>query len=205
MNKAEKVLRDIEKKAKPFSFSRILKGNSPFFESHFIIGPEKGQILVDIIQKGKPKRLLEVGTGVEHSSILMGKELPNDAHIITIESNPNAVAMAKADIKRAEIPPTVEILIGKAIDIIPTLTGEFDMVFLDAIKSEYFTYLKLVEPHLHIGSIIIADDIVVFLFQLRKYLNYVRNSGEYNSRYIPVYKRVSIGGFRDALEVSVKL
>jgi predicted O-methyltransferase YrrM len=205
MKKAEKVLRDIEKKAKPISFSRLLKGKSPLFISHFIIGPKKGQILVDIIQDVKPKRILEVGTGVGYSSILMGKELLNDAQIITIEINSTAVVMAKANIKRAKIPPTVEVLVGKATEIIPTLTGEFDMVFLDAVKSEYITYLKLLEPHLHIGSTIIADNVGVFAFRMQQYLNYVRRSGKYHSRYIPVDRSTTIARLRDGLEVSVKL
>lgn len=180
MSKAEKVLREIESKIKKGEFLPI-------------VGPVRGRILVETIRKIKPKRVLEIGTCVGYSAILMGKELESDAQLITIEIDPHVAEIAKANIKRAEIPSTVEVLVGDALEIIPKLKGNFDLVFIDADKQQYLDYLRLIENKLHKGSVLIADNVK----HAPNYLDYVRHSGKYISKYISA----SAGG----LEVSVKL
>jgi predicted O-methyltransferase YrrM len=162
-----------------------------------IIGSKKGRILSETIREVRPKRVLEVGTLVGYSAILMGKELEKEAHIITIEIHADEAKTAEDNIKRAEIPATVEVLVGDAIKVIPNLKGQFDLVFIDAEKREYIDYLQLVEDKLHKGSVLVADNAGVFANQMKEYLNYVRSSGKYRSKY------VSVGG--DGVEVSVKL
>jgi predicted O-methyltransferase YrrM len=88
-------------------------------------------------------------------------------------------------------------LIGDAIEILPKLESRFDLVFIDADKRQYLDYLRLVEDKLHKGSVIVADNAGIFANQMRNYLDYVRSSGKYRSRYVPVGE--------DGLEVSVKL
>ena len=177
--KAEKVLRAIETAARRRWYLPI-------------VGSHKGRILVDVVQATKPKRVLEIGTLIGYSAILIGKELETDAHVITIEINPDNAKAAEANIRKAEIPPTVQILVGDALKILPILTGPFDLVFIDAEKSEYLGYLKLVEDKLHNGSIVVADNVK----HAPSYLNYVRFSGKYTSRY-------RSAGW-DGLEVSAK-
>ena len=162
-----------------------------------IVGPKKGMVLVDAIHEIKPKRILEVGTFIGYSAITMGKELDGDATITTIEIHKDEAERARENIRRAEIKPRVEVVVGDALDVIPTLEGPFDLVFIDAEKSEYIDYLKLVEGKLHPGSMIVADNAGIFADQMREYLEYVRNSGKYRSRF------VAMGG--DGLEVSVKI
>ena len=157
----------------------------------------KGQILAEVVRETKPKRVLEVGTLIGYSAILMGKELGNDAELITIEIHADEAKRAEENMRKAGIPPTVKVLVGDAIDVIPELEGSFDLVFLDAEKSEYIDYLRLVEDKLHRGSVIVADNAGIFAHQMREYLDYVRSSGKYRSRY------VQAGG--DGLEISVKL
>jgi predicted O-methyltransferase YrrM len=77
------------------------------------------------------------------------------------------------------------------------LTGKFDMVFIDAAKEEYFDYLKLMEKKLHKGSVIVADNAGIFADQMKEYLDNVRSSGKYTSKYMPFGE--------DGVEVSVKL
>jgi predicted O-methyltransferase YrrM len=77
------------------------------------------------------------------------------------------------------------------------LQGQFDLVFIDAEKKEYIDYLRLVERKLHKGSVVVADNAGIFADQMRQYLDYVRSSGKYRSKYVPVEE--------DGLEVSVKL
>jgi len=133
-----------------------------------------------------------LGAFIVSSVSLMGKELETDAHVITIEIAPDNAKAAEDNIRRAEIPPTMEILVGDALKLIPTLTGTFDLVFIDAEKSEYLSYLKLVEDKLHNGSVVVADNVR----HAPSYLNYVRFSGKYTSRY-------RSAGW-DGLEVSAK-
>ena len=102
-----------------------------------IVGPEKGKILRDVIRRVRPKRTLEVGTLIGYSAIPMGKELDEDAEIITIEIDNDEAETAKENIRESGVKPQVTVLIGNALEIIPTPNGKFDLVFVDATKNEY--------------------------------------------------------------------
>lgn len=154
--------------------------------NHYIIGPQRGHILVRIASEFHPQRILEIGTNVGYSTILMGKELPKRARITTIEVNPEFAEQAKQNIKRANLEPTIEILIGDALEIIPTLKEEYDFVFIDALKSQYYDYLMALEPLLFRGSMIIADNVGKSQEKMQNYLKHVRDSGQYTSRFIMV-------------------
>lgn len=183
LSKADEVLKDIEKVAEKLSLP--------------IVGPQKGRILVQVIREAKPKRVLEIGTLIGYSAVLMGKELGSDARVAAIEINADRAKMAEENIKRSEIRPTVEVIVGDALEVLPKIEGEFDMVFIDADKREYLDYLLLIESKLHKGSVLVADNAGIFAYAMRDYLNYVRSSGKYDSRYVPVSG--------DGVEVSVKL
>ena len=79
--------------------------------------------------------------------------------------------------------------------MIPTLNDSFDFVFIDAEKSQYYQYLKLAEHKLHKGTVVFADNAGIFAEEMKDYLNYVRNSGNYKSRYVQVGE--------DGVEISV--
>ncbi len=183
LSAAEKVLREIE----------------ALTESGFlpIVGSRKGQVLVDVIRGVKPKRVLEVGTLVGYSAILIGKELESKSRLISIEVDADEAETARENIKKARVAPIVDVITGDALQIIPKLTDEFDLVFVDAEKSRYLDYLRLVERKLHTGSVVVADNAGIFADQMRAYLDYVRHSGKYRSKYVPVGE--------DGLEVSVKV
>jgi predicted O-methyltransferase YrrM len=180
---AERVLRRIEKASR----SQYLP----------IIGPDRGRILVDLVRKFKPRRILEVGTFVGYSTILMGRELQAGSEIFTIEIDEDEADLARKNIQEAEINPRVEVLVRDAMEIIPRIEGEFDMVFLDADKGEYIDYLRLVEGKLHKGSLVVADNAGSYRHSMRAYLEHVRKSGFYDSRFIQ--------GNWDGVEVSIKL
>lgn len=127
----------------------------------------------------------------------MGKELGSDTHLVTIEIHADEARRAEENIRRAAIQPNVEMLIGNATEILPKLKEKFDLVFIDASKTEYLNYLRLVEDKLPKGSVVIADNAGASANRMRDYLEYVRSSGKYSSRYVPVG--------RDGLEISVKL
>lgn len=164
--------------------------------NHYIVGRTRGQILVRIAREFHPQRILEIGTNVGYSTILMGKELPSRARITTIEINPDFAEQAKENIKRAVLEPQIEVLVGDALEIIPTLKGEYDFVFIDADKPQYFAYLQALEPHLFRGSMIVADNVGRHEAKMHDYLKHVRESGGYTSRFIMVGN--------DGVELSIK-
>ena len=181
--RAEEILRRIEEEAR----RKYLP----------IMGPLRGRVLAELVAQLKPKRVLEVGTLIGYSAIFMGKELESDAEIITIEIDKEEAEIARKNIERAKIKPKVQVIVGDASDIIPTLQGEFDLVFLDGHKSEYLKHLKIIEKKLHRGSVVVADNAGAYAYSMRNYLDYVRNSGRYESRFIQLGE--------DGLEVSIKL
>ncbi|MGD6808412.1 MAG: O-methyltransferase [Candidatus Bathyarchaeia archaeon] len=162
-----------------------------------IVGPAKGKVLAEEVRKTQPKNVLEVGTFIGYSTILIGRELEKNARFVTIEEHLDEVEVAKDNIKQSEIEVEVQVIGGDAVEVIPTLSCCFDFVFLDAAKDEYFQYLKLVEDKLWKGAVIIADNAGKFPAEMKEYLDYVRTSGKYNSRYV--------GVGNDGLEISVKL
>jgi len=182
-SKADEVLRRIEENAE----RRYLP----------IIGRERGRILVELVRRFKPKRILEVGTFIGYSTILMGKELGGGSEIITIEIDEEEAEQARENMRDAAIKPKIMVLTGDALRVIPSLEGRFDMVFLDAAKSQYLDYLRLVEDKLHRGSVVVADNAGFHSHSMRNYLDYVRNSGRYESWFISTKW--------DGIEVSLKL
>jgi predicted O-methyltransferase YrrM len=183
LTKADEVLREIEE----LSYHEFLP----------IVGPRKGKILAQAVKKVKPKHVLEVGTLIGYSAILMGQELGADAEITTIEMHAKEAECAKDYIRRAELPSKIHVIVGDAIKVIPMLTSNYDAVFIDAEKSEYFAYLKLMEDKLHKGTVVVADNAGIFADQMTDYLSYVRSSGKYMSTYFQVGE--------DGLEVSIRL
>ena len=162
-----------------------------------IIGPYKGKILAEEVRKTKPQHVLEIGTLIGYSAILMGKELDGNAEIVTIEIHGDEAELAGKNIVRANTPPKITIITGDALVVIPTLMGQFDFAFIDAEKSEYFQYLKSAEGKLQKGAVVFADNAGIFADQMSDYLDYVRNSGKYKTRYIQVGD--------DGVEISLKL
>ena len=183
LSKADQVLREIEDRAS--------------HEFLPIVGPNKGKILAEEVGKAKPKRVLEVGTLIGYSAILIGKALDATARFVTIEQHLDEAELAEENIRRAEIQPQVEVITGDAIQVIPSLECCFDFAFVDAEKGEYYQYLQLAEDKLVKGAVIVADNAGIFADEMRDYLDYVRASGKYRSRYVQVGE--------DGLEISVKL
>ncbi|HEX7141026.1 MAG TPA: class I SAM-dependent methyltransferase [Nitrososphaeraceae archaeon] len=181
------------------------------------IGPIKGEIIEDIIKKYKPKRILEIGTLHGYSAILMGNFLldkDNDSNdnttkeiIITcLEIDKNLVNIAKKNIEKAGLSDRIKVITGDALKIIPTLNNHyrFDLVFIDAVKNHYLKYLKLVEDNnlLNKKSVVVADNVLIYEKEMKDYLDYVRNSGRYNS-YTTETTLEFTKNVKDALEVSI--
>jgi predicted O-methyltransferase YrrM len=122
---------------------------------------------------------------------------PKDGKVVTIEINPKSARLAEENVRGARLVDKIELHIGDALTVIPSINDKFDMVFLDATKDEYLKYLKLSENKLEKGGVVFADNAKMFAHAMRDYLDYIRNSGKYKSDYVNV-------GF-DGVEISTKL
>jgi len=188
------------------------------------IGPIKGEIIEDIINKYKPKKILEIGTLHGYSAILMANFLlsmnndniyednndddnNNEIILTCLEIDQQLANIAKKNIEKAGLSDRIEVITGDALKIIPTLKNlyRFDLVFIDAVKNHYLRYLKLVEDNglLNNKSVIIADNVLIYEYEMKDYLYYVRNSGRYNS-YTTTTTLEFTKNVKDALEVSIQ-
>jgi len=184
----------------------VLKEIEAIGERSFIpsIGPVKGKILAEIVKKTKPKRILEVGALYGYSAILMAKNSSPGVEIVSVEKNPEHVRIAKKNIKRANMEEKITMVEGDGRTELQKLSGSFDLVFLDAEKTQYLAYLKAVERNLHKGSVVVADNVGIFKSQMEDYLEYVRNKGLYKSRTVETLLEFS-DDTKDAIEISEKL
>lgn len=179
---ADTVLKEIE--------AKIGKETLP------IVGPVRGQVLTMLVTKMKPKKILEIGTLTGYSAILLAKHLPVGSKITTIEKNPLAAAQARENFKKAGVEQSIDLKVGNALSLIPTLEGPFEIVFIDAEKTEYLDYLKMAEEKMTPQGVVAADNVKIFEAQLQDYLEYVRNSGKYESQ--------TYDFEHDAIEVSTR-
>ncbi len=186
---ADAVMREIEE-----------IGRKSFIPS---IGPVKGKILAEAVRKLKPRKILEVGSLYGYSAILITKNSPANAEITTVEKNPEHARITEQNVERAELESQIKVIKGDAMEILPKLPGPFDLVFLDAEKTQYLDYLKAVEDKLHQGSVVVADNVGVFQDQMQNYLHYVRNTGRYRSRTVETLLEFS-DTTKDAMEISEK-
>jgi len=169
-----------------------------------IIGPRRGVLLDEAVKEHGPRTILEVGTLVGYSAIRMGRLLKKGGHITCVELRDDMARVARSNIERAGLADRVDIIVGDAKKVLPTLKGNFDMLFLDAAKGEYISYLKSCERLLHSGSVVVADNVKSFAGELADYLEYVRNSGKYRSTFReapPNYESTE----GDAVEISIRL
>lgn len=169
------------------------------------IGPVKGKILTGIISKYKPKTILEVGTLHGYSAILMANMLPENGKLTTIEKDTNLTKIARKNVEDAELSCKIEVINTDALIGLPLLQKQkFDLMFLDAVKSDYLKYLNLAEKNnlLGVRVVVVADNVLLYKNEMQDYLQYVRDSGRYKSQSTETTLEFT-KNVRDALEVSV--
>jgi len=205
------VLQDIEKTAK-----------KEFLPS---IGPIKGKIMKDIIKEHKPEKALEIGTLHGYSAILItiniliqkaGKKKMNidfennssEPILFTLEKDGKIAQIARSNIENSGLSDKIHLIYGDGLKEIPKLKSKykFDMVFLDATKSEYLKYLQLIEQYglLNKRAVVVADNVIMYEDEMEDYLDYVRNSGNYISRTTKTTLEFN-KEIKDALEVSINV
>mgnify|MGYP004629006895 FL=1 len=154
-------------------------------EEHIpIIMDDTLEVVDKILKETKPKKILEIGTAVGYSAMCFSEYLQEDGIIDTIERDKERIAEAKVNIEKVGVAEKINILEGDAVEILPTLTGKYDMIFIDAAKGKYPFFLKEALRMLEKNGVILADNILYKGYVMSDYNKHkqrtaVRNLREY--------------------------
>ena len=123
------------------------------------VAPVSGKLLHLLARISGARRVLEIGTLGGYSTIWLARGIPSDGLVVTIEAQPRNADVARASIDRAGVGERVEIRHGRAEDVLPTLTGPFDLVFIDADKESNTLYLEWAARLGHPGTVVVVDNV----------------------------------------------
>lgn len=190
------VLTDIEREAH--------KDNVP------IIRKEMESFLRVMLSIKRPTRILELGTAIGYSAILMSECIDQEAKIITIENYDKRIPIAKENIRKAGKNSVIELLEGDALEIMPSLEeNQFDFVFMDAAKAQYIHFLPEVLRLMKSGAVLITDNVLqegdliqskyvvrrrdrTIHKRMREYLQVVKNHPELETSIVPIGDGITI-------------
>lgn len=175
-----------------------------------IIRDDTQRFMAFLMKITQPHRILEIGTAVGFSALLMAHFDDALEELVTIENYEPRIQEASENFGRSDAPVTF--LKGDASEILKTIDGSFDFVFIDAAKGQYPDYLNLVRDHLTKGSVIVADNILqdgrileprealerrdrTIHKRIREYLDMVMADGSYQSTILPVGDGVAVSVF----------
>lgn len=125
-----------------------------------IIRKETQSFLKVMMLMNRPARVLEVGTAVGFSAILMSEYLPEGSHITTIENYEKRIPIARNNFKRAGKEEQITLIEGDALEVMKTLEGPYDFIFMDAAKGQYIHYMPEVVRLLSDGGILMSDNVL---------------------------------------------
>ena len=124
-----------------------------------IIQEEVVEFLKTLLKIYQPKRILEIGTAIGYSSIIMAESLSKDVEIISLEISKDMVEIAEKNIRKLNY-KNIKIIQGDALETIEGLNGQFDFVFIDAAKGQYLNFFDKIFPLLSEKAVILSDNIL---------------------------------------------
>ena len=145
------------------------RGNTPFLneiekyalETQVpIIRRSMQSLLKFLLAYAKPKNILEIGTAIGFSALLMSEYAPAGCHITTIEKYEKRIPIARENFKRAGKEEEITLLEGDALEILKELEGSFDVIFMDAAKGQYINFLPDILRLLSPGGLLISDNVL---------------------------------------------
>lgn len=167
-----------------------------------IILKDAETFLCNLLRMKRPARILEIGTAVGYSACCMAEVLP-DCHITTIESSEKTTEIARDNISRLGYSDRIDVLCGPGQDVLDSLEGPYDFVFIDAAKSHYMTFWEKSVRICNKDAVIISDNIlmkgktvldrmeVIRRYRtshgkMRSYLEYIANTDEADTSFLPI-------------------
>ena len=174
-----------------------------------IIRKEMQSFLRLLLAMQKPMRILEVGTAVGFSAILMAEYGPKDCKIITIENYDKRIPIAKENFKRAGKAEQITLLEGDATEILPTIEEPFDLIFMDAAKGQYINFMPDVLRLLKKDGVLVSDNVLqdgdiieshyiverrnrTIYKRMREYLYELTHSDEFVTSVLPVGDGITV-------------
>lgn len=145
------------------------KGNTPFLDEIEknaletqvpIIRKSMQSLLKFLLTLAKPKNILEVGTAIGFSALLMDEYSPEECHITTIEKYEKRIPLARENFKRAGAEERITLLEGDATEILRRLNGSYDLIFMDAAKGQYINFMPDILRLLAPGGLLISDNVL---------------------------------------------
>jgi caffeoyl-CoA O-methyltransferase len=127
-----------------------------------MIGAIEGALLAMLVAMVRPRRILEIGTFTGYSALSMAEAMPADCRLVTLESDPRHVALARRHIARSPYADRIEVCEGPAVETLTELAGPFELVFIDADKPSYIQLLDAVVPLLDERGVIAVDNALHF-------------------------------------------
>ena len=174
------------------------------------IRDESAKVLFDICQKEKPKNILEIGTAVGYSALLM-LEGAKDAFITTIEKDNERAQQAMTNFEKNGVKERVDLIVGDAGEVLPQLEDEgkeFDLIFLDGPKGQYLRYLPHLKKMLCKGGLLVADNVLLhgwvkgeefvkhkhrsMVVNLRKFLKCLEEDHDFDSKLLEIEDGMTI-------------
>ena len=194
------------------------RGNTPFLNELErkaredrvpIIRREMQSFLKVLLQIKRPRLILEVGTAVGFSTLLMSEYAPAKCEITTIENYEKRIPIARENFKRAGREEQITLLCGDAGQVLKTLEGPFDLIFMDAAKAQYIHFLPEVLRLLPSGGILVSDNVLqdgdlieshfaverrnrTIYKRMREYLYVLKNHEELETSILPLGDGVTL-------------
>jgi caffeoyl-CoA O-methyltransferase len=125
-----------------------------------IIGPECGRLLYLLTQISGAKRIFEMGSAIGYSAIWFARAAGAEAEIYFTDGDPKNADLARENFRKAGVTNQVHILTGDALDLLDTVTGEFDIILIDVNKHQYPAALRKSIPRLKDGGLVITDNVL---------------------------------------------
>ena len=145
-----------------------------YAELYIPVSPEGGRLLYTLVRASRPATVVEFGTSYGISTIHLAGEHPA-GRVVSTELNAAKVARARSNLAEAGLADLVTILEGDALESLAGLPGPVGFVLLDGWKRLYLPVLRLLEPRLTPGALVVADDTVSMAAEMTDYLSYVRD------------------------------
>lgn len=178
-----------------------------------ILRESEVHLFEELIDLYKPRRILEIGTAIGYSTLLMCRHMEKGGSIVTIELDESRYAMAKEYISRTIYKDQISLINGDATAVLEDRFGDvfdepFDLVFLDGPKGQYLAQLQYIEPLLEDQAVVLADNVLfrgyvrggkeapkrfkTIIKRLDEYLTYVEDKSKYNTTIYPLGDGMSV-------------
>ncbi len=168
----------------------------------YMVGPEKGARLAELVRSRKPAVVVECGTALGYSGLWIGRELEKlgKGRLITIELDADRARQARETFEKAGLSDRVEVRTGDARELVRAISEEVDLLFLDCNYANYGPCYAGIEGRLSDGALVVADNVGIGAAGMKDYLDRVRSLHESETEWFDIDLP---WGKRDAMEVTV--